>query len=295
MADMVIILTGSRRGGLPSLSVVNTLEAEILPEQPSAGIVHPCVVPALFSSPKNSWPWPLTFASPQGRLPSPSSWPWALACQPAEREKHGGQQFCMVTYCSIAPVLAVLVMGLCLNGAGDRLHSFATDITPPGGRCPVFAGPAEYMKEVALGLLPVVVFSPLLPDLRPAPEKRRSSSVWGGVAYTHVGLGAVLTGVNVGFMPAGNYLGDAIAKLPYNLGLSPSVWWWATLYRGSEPAVHVLNKQVARGHRRRCAPAGHELELSVHRRGSPWARPSPGVLTGISILWYLLPAAAPLP
>ena len=53
-----------------------------------------------------------------------------------------------------------------------------------------------------------------------------------------------LTGANVGFVPAGNYLGQVIASLDYN---------WIIVLIGmligffivkAEPAVYVLNKQV---------------------------------------------------
>lgn len=34
-----------------------------------------------------------------------------------------------------------------------------------------------------------------------------------GMVYTYIGLVLFLTGVNVGFMPAGNYLGQIIAGI----------------------------------------------------------------------------------
>ena len=39
-----------------------------------------------------------------------------------------------------------------------------------------------------------------------------------GLVYTYLGLVLFLTGVNVGFMPAGNYLGQVIAAAPLSLG-----------------------------------------------------------------------------
>ena len=40
-------------------------------------------------------------------------------------------------------------------------------------------------------------------------------------AYTYAGLVLFLTGVNVGFMPAGNYLGQVLAKSAHPLFLVP--------------------------------------------------------------------------
>ncbi len=65
-----------------------------------------------------------------------------------------------------------------------------------------------------------------------------------GVAYTYVGLVLFLTGVNVGFMPTGNYLGSTIAELPYNWVLIPIGMVVGYFIVAAEPAVHVLNKQV---------------------------------------------------
>lgn len=53
-----------------------------------------------------------------------------------------------------------------------------------------------------------------------------------------------LTGVNVGFMPAGYYLGGQIAQLSYNWILIPLAMVIGFYIVKAEPAVLVLNKQV---------------------------------------------------
>ena len=93
----------------------------------------------------------------------------------------------------------------------------------------------EYMSEVALGLLPVVVFFALFQIFSLHLKKDALIRLLVGVAYTYVGLVLFLTGVNVGFMPAGNYLGSTIAELPYNWCSFPSAWWWATLLWRQSP------------------------------------------------------------
>ena len=112
-----------------------------------------------------------------------------------------------------------------------------------------------------------------------------------GVAYTYVGLVLFLTGVNVGFMPAGNYLGDAIAKLPYNWVLIPIGMVVGYFIVAAEPAVHVLNKQVEEVTGGAVPQRAMNLSLSIGVAISVGLAIT-RVLTGISILWFLLPGYA---
>ena len=65
-----------------------------------------------------------------------------------------------------------------------------------------------------------------------------------GLIYTYVGLVTFLTGVNVGFMGAGELIGKTIAtgRLPFLL--IPVGMIMGYFIVAAEPAVHVLNRQV---------------------------------------------------
>lgn len=65
-----------------------------------------------------------------------------------------------------------------------------------------------------------------------------------GFFYTYIGLVLFLTGVNVGFMPVGNYIGRQLGALDYNWILIPIGMLIGYFIVTAEPAVHVLNKQV---------------------------------------------------
>ena len=65
-----------------------------------------------------------------------------------------------------------------------------------------------------------------------------------GVVFTYLGLVLFLTGVNVGFMPVGSFLGGSIASHEYNWILVPIAMVIGYFIVQAEPAVHVLNKQV---------------------------------------------------
>ena len=100
-----------------------------------------------------------------------------------------------------------------------------------------------------------------------------------------------LTGVNVGFMPAGNYLGQVIAALPYRWVIVPIGMRIGYFIVRAEPAVYVLTKQVEEITSGAVSANAMELSLSIGvsvSLGLAMIR----VLTGISILWFIIPGYA---
>jgi hypothetical protein len=109
-----------------------------------------------------------------------------------------------------------------------------------------------------------------------------------GILYTFTGLVLFLTGVNVGFMPAGRYLGEALATLPYNWVIIPIAMLIGYFIVAAEPAVRVLNKQVEEISSGAIPIRAMQIGLSVGMcvsLGLAMVR----LLTGISLLWFLLP------
>lgn len=109
-----------------------------------------------------------------------------------------------------------------------------------------------------------------------------------GMVYTYVGLVLFLTGVNVGFMPAGYYLGEQIAELPFHwiLVLIGMVVGWFIV--AAEPAVHVLNEQVEEITGGAISQKAMGTTLSVGMAaavGLAMLR----VVTGVSVLYFLVP------
>ena len=88
-----------------------------------------------------------------------------------------------------------------------------------------------------------------------------------GFLYTYLGLVLFLTGVNVGFMAAGNFLGSQHRRrLDCNWVLIPIGMLIGYFIVKAEPAVHVLNKQVEEITAGSISQQGHEPG-PVHRRG----------------------------
>lgn len=112
-----------------------------------------------------------------------------------------------------------------------------------------------------------------------------------GVVYTYIGLILFLTGVNVGFMPVGSYIGKLIGELSYNWIIIPLGMLMGYFIVDAEPAVHILTKQVEEV--TAGAIPGKALSIALGLGVSA----SVGlammrVLTGISILWIIIPGYA---
>ncbi len=97
-----------------------------------------------------------------------------------------------------------------------------------------------------------------------------------------------LTGVNVGFMPAGNFLGEMIAGLPYRFILVPIGMVIGYFIVKAEPAIYVLMEQVEEITSGAISGRAMGISLSLGVAASIGLS-MVRVLTGVSILWFLLP------
>ena len=106
--------------------------------------------------------------------------------------------------------------------------------------------------------------------------------------YTYIGLALFLTGVNVGFLPAGTYLGRQIAALPFNWLLAPAGMLMGWFIVQAEPAVHVLNRQVEEITSGAIPGGAMSASLSIGVAASIGLA-MVRVLTGASIFLFLVP------
>lgn len=201
--------------------------------------------------------------------------------------------FGLVALCSIGPILAVMILGMIYNPE-ESIY------TPPV--IPEIQNSAElwrlfavelptYMKEIAVSLLPILLFFLIFQFLVLKLSKRQLVKILVGLIYTYIGLVLFLTGVNVGFMPAGNYLGQVLAGLKYPWLLVPIAMVMGYFIVKAEPAVYVLNKQVEEITDGAISAKAMGTGLSVGvavSLGIAMVR----VITGISILWFLIPGYA---
>nr|MDD6335830.1 DUF1538 domain-containing protein [bacterium] len=208
-------------------------------------------------------------------------------------EKGHGDSFGLVALCSIGPILAVLLLALVFRPAENVFTPIEIpDIQDSAQLWDQFTQAfPTYIRDVCLSLAPIVIFFGLFQVISLHLSGRQLIKIGVGILYTFLGLVLFLTGVNVGFMPAGNYLGQVIASLPYAWIIIPIGMVIGYFIVQAEPAVHVLNKQVEEMTDGAISPRAMGVSLSIGvalSLGLAMIR----VLTGISIFYMLIPGYA---
>ena len=206
-------------------------------------------------------------------------------------DKHAeDDSFGLVALCSIGPIMAVLLLGFLYRPENTGYTpSELPVIRDSVGLWQCFAhGIPEYMGEIAVSLLPIVLFFAIFQVISLKIRKKPLLKIVIGMVYTYIGLVLFLTGVNVGFMPAGNYLGETIAGLPYRFVLIPIGMVIGYFIVKAEPAVYVLKEQVEEITSGAISGDAMALALSLGVSASIGLAMI-RVLTGISIFWFILP------
>ncbi len=201
--------------------------------------------------------------------------------------------FGLVSLCSIGPIAAVLLLGMIYNpGSTEQVSESIPIIDNTVDLWQLFAVEfPTYIKEIAVSLLPIVVFFGIFQIISRDINKRALIKIGIGLIYTYIGLVVFLTGVNVGFMPAGNYLGQTIAGLPYAWIIVPIGMIIGYFIVQAEPAVFVLTRQVEEMTSGAISAKAMGLSLSIGVAASVGLAMI-RVLTGISILYFLIPGYA---
>ena len=201
--------------------------------------------------------------------------------------------FGLVALCSIGPILSVLILGICYapDSAGYTPPVLAEVATTRDAAREFAAAFPHYAGEVAGAILPICGVFLLFQLFTRRFKRTQLLKIASGLVYTYVGLVMFLTGVNVGFMGAGELIGATIAggELPFLLIPVGMVMGYFIV--AAEPAVHVLVKQVEE------VSMGSISQSAMRQGMSIGVAISIGiamlrVLTGISILWFLIPGYA---
>lgn len=241
--------------------------------------------------PKNFWA--VAFDS-GGVTTGPMTVPFIMALgvgvSAIRSDRHAGNDsFGLVALCSIGPILAVLVLGLMYPSEAAYTPVEIPEMENSQEMILLFVhGLPHYAKEVAIALAPIVVFFFLFNTFYIKMPKKPLISISVGLIFTYVGLVLFLTGVNVGFMPVGNYIGKLIGSKSFNWILLPIAMLIGYFIVKAEPAVHVLNKQVEDLTAGSIPARAMELSLSIGvatSLGLAMIR----VLTGISVMYFLVP------
>ena len=198
--------------------------------------------------------------------------------------------FGLVALSSVGPIISVLILSIVYRPDGSLVQeSWLPDITHSQELSFLFLRSVPvYLREIAVSMLPIVLIFGAFQLLSLRLERRTLLRIGAGLLYTYTGLVLFMTGVNVGFLPAGTFLGQRLAALPYRWIIVPVGMLIGFFIVRAEPAIYVLMRQVEeltngaiKGkllQHSLCISVAVSVGLSLVR-----------VLTGISILWFVIP------
>ena len=205
-------------------------------------------------------------------------------------EEEGADSFGITALCSIGPIIAVMVLGVVAKIENvDYVYTAPEKLVDTREGLFLYAENfAHYAEEVAVALLPIVVFTVLFQIISKAFTKKQLIRVAIGVLYTFIGLAVFLTGANVGFMPTGNTIGISLANIDGGFWLIPIGMLLGYFIVKAEPAVYVLNHQVEEMSAGAVSGKTTGLGLSIGVAAAIGLSAF-RIVTGISIMYVLIP------
>ena len=161
--------------------------------------------------------------------------------------KKGSQEnsFGLVSLCSIGPILSVLILSICFQPKPETSQTVIPLVETSADAFRAFLGEfPKYIEEVPVAFLPILAMLVIFQLIFHRFRKQQLMKISIGFVYTFAGLVLFLTGANVGFMPAGRFIGEQIAASDARLVLIPIGMVMGYFVVSAEPAVHSLKKQV---------------------------------------------------
>lgn len=229
-----------------------------------------------------------------GPMTVPFIMAFGIGISAIRNDKHAADDsFGLVSMCTIGPILAVLILGMIFHpDSAEQVSESIPEISDTVQLWSLFAVELpHYIKEMAVSLFPIIFFFGLFQLVSRDINRHMLIKIGIGLVYTYIGLVLFLAGANVGFMPAGNYLGQTIAQLPYSWIIVPIGVIIGYFIVKAEPAVYVLTKQVEEMTSGGISANAMGNSLSIAVAGSVGLAMI-RVLTGISIMWFLVPGYA---
>ncbi len=236
---------------------------------------------------------PLSFDS-GGVTTGPMTVPFIMAlgvgAASIRADDKGGDSFGLVALCSIGPIIAVMVLGI-ISGGNVAPNTDFNMAVVDNSRDVITMFLYEIPHEawnVAKAIGPIVIFFLIFRLISGGRGTKGLGKIMIGVLYTYVGLILFLTGVNIGFMPVGAYLGGELVNSSFKWFIIPIGMIMGYFIVAAEPAVHVLKKQVEEVTEGMISGKLLSLTLSIGVAvaiGLAMTR----VLTGFSVMWIIVP------
>ena len=212
---------------------------------------------------------------------------------PRSDKKGVSDSFGLIALSSIGPILMVLLLGIFYHPT-DAVYTpvLIPEVATTQDVIYQFVQALpRYAEEVMVSMTPILLVFLLFQIFTKKYHRRQILRMSVGFFYTILGLILFLTGVNIGFAPMGNLLGESMVSGSYKWLLVPTGLLIGYYIVKAEPAVQILNHEVeeitggAISHKQMnlCLSAGVSgaVGLAMIR-----------VLTGAGIYWILIPGYA---
>ncbi|MDR2922721.1 MAG: DUF1538 domain-containing protein [Treponema sp.] len=198
--------------------------------------------------------------------------------------------FGLISLVTIGPILGMLLLGIFYQPSGmeivtaevreaastrDVVKFFAIELP-------------HYLTDVFKALGCVMICFIVFQLVSRRYKRRQLGRIAVGFFYTLIGLVFFLTGVNVGFIPVGQFVGSQLAVSPFKWVLIPFGTLVGYFIVAAEPAVHILNKQVEEISSGAITAKMMYQGLAVGM-GAALAITMTRILLGIPLLWILIP------
>ncbi len=188
---------------------------------------------------------PLSFDS-GGVTTGPITVPFIMALGVGIASTVGGKNvsensFGLIAMCSIGPILAVMLLGIGING---EISYALPDYSIPSSVASVFETFIHTSGEVLLALALIVLFFAVLQIFFLKLPRKKLIRIALGIIYTFIGLVIFISAVNIGYMPIGYKLGLTLATSSHPAVVVIFAFILGMVVVLAEPAVQVLNKQV---------------------------------------------------
>ncbi|WP_147803098.1 DUF1538 domain-containing protein [Alkalicoccus halolimnae] len=109
----------------------------------------------------------------------------------------------------------------------------------------LFDGIGHVIYEVALAVIPLLIFFLIFQIFFLDLDKQRLKNIFVGLIFTFLGLVLFLQGVEVGFFPAGEAIGELLGQRDNTIILLPILGFiFGLVATFAEPAIRILNYEV---------------------------------------------------
>ena len=198
--------------------------------------------------------------------------------------------FGLVALGSIGPIMAVMILGLLYkpDSVIPEMEIIPEIIMSRDVLLEFYKEIPTSIYDVVMAMWPILAALLIFQLITRRYQKGQMLRILIGFVYTFIGLSLFFEGVNVGYIPVGQYIGNYITTSSYRWLLIPLGAIIGYFIVASEPAIHVLKKQIEEisdgG-----VPANVVMRYLSIGTAIALAISMLRALTGISLYWFLIP------